>query len=270
MDRDYPTLDAEREVKYAALLLAEAYNCGTLEQTKAREQALAAVLSTHGIISADEVRTVQFSCDGWKDEGDADEHHHVSVFANGMDEVLDIKCDYDPRVPEARNETLPPYVSRPRRPGKTTIQEDLIIKHAAAILLSRLRKPGTAIGSPTELKQYVGLHLSGCDNENFCAVWLDAQHRVIGGLEVMFSGTISTIAVYPRVLVRRALELNAAAVVVCHNHPSGSPDPSRADEMLTHTLKQALALVDVRLLDHLVVGGPEPSQMVSFAEKGLL
>ena len=95
---------------------------------------------------------------------------------------------------------------------------------------------------------------------------LDAQNRLMS-LEEMFRGTLTQTSVYPREVVRRALELHAAAVVFAHNHPSGVAEPSRADEYLTTTLKTALALVDVRVLDHLVVGRHD---VVSFAERGLL
>ena len=269
MNRDYPSSGAEHEVKYAALLLAEANAAGTDADYDLRERLLVALLTVHGVVSNDEAAFTGFSFDGWPDEGSPEFYHHVGVHIEGK-EVFDIKCDYDSRTPEVRNETPPPYVSWPRRPGKTTIQEDLIIERATAILLSRLRKPGAAIGSPAELKQYVGLHLACRENETFCAVWLDAQHCVIGEFDILFHGSLTQTSVYPRVVARRALELNAAAVVFCHNHPSGLPEPSRADVMLTDTLTRSLSLFDVRVIDHIVVGGPEPSQMVSFAERGLL
>jgi DNA repair protein RadC len=101
----------------------------------------------------------------------------------------------------------------------------------------------------------------------FCVLFLDAQHKIIA-LKQMFRGTVTQTSVYPREVVKEAaLGLNAAAVLMAHNHPSGSVEPSRADEFLTQTLKTALALVDVRVLDHLVVAGAEVS---SFAELGLL
>ena len=101
---------------------------------------------------------------------------------------------------------------------------------------------------------------------HFCVLFLDAQHRIIE-LRQMFRGTVSQTSVYPREVVKEALSLNAAAVVLAHNHPSGAAEPSRADEFLTQTLKAALALVDVRVLDHLVVAGAD---CVSFAERGLV
>jgi DNA repair protein RadC len=100
----------------------------------------------------------------------------------------------------------------------------------------------------------------------FAVLFLDSQHRLIV-LEPMFRGTLTQTSVYPREVVKRALALNAGAVILAHNHPSGAAEPSRADEYLTQTLKAALALVDVRVLDHLVVGR---GRVTSFAERGLL
>lgn len=120
--------------------------------------------------------------------------------------------------------------------------------------------------SPGRVKEHLRLHLAYLPHEVFVVLFLDAQHRFIC-LEEMFRGTLAQTSVYPREVVRRALELHAAAVVLAHNHPSGVAEPSRADEHLTITLRTALALVDVRVLDHLVVGRDD---VVSFAERGLL
>ncbi len=120
--------------------------------------------------------------------------------------------------------------------------------------------------SPGKVKEYVALQLGAHAHEVFAVLFLDAQSRLIA-LEEMFRGTLSQSSVYPREIVKRSLELGAAAVIFAHNHPSGAAEPSRADEFLTQTLKSALALVDVRVLDHLVVG---QGTVVSFAERGLL
>ncbi len=120
--------------------------------------------------------------------------------------------------------------------------------------------------NPAQLKSYVKLQLGGHEHEVFAVLFLDAQHRLIR-LEEMFRGTLTQTSVYPREIAKRALELHAGAVVLAHNHPSGAAEPSRADESLTQTLKSALALIDVRVLDHLVVGAGDA---VSFAERGLL
>jgi DNA repair protein RadC len=120
--------------------------------------------------------------------------------------------------------------------------------------------------SPGKVKDYLSLQLGARAHEVFAVLFLDAQSRLIA-LEEMFRGTLTQTSVYPREVVKRALDLHAAAVILAHNHPSGAAEPSRADEYLTQTLKSALGLVDVRVLDHLVVGR---GAVVSFAERGLL
>ena len=120
--------------------------------------------------------------------------------------------------------------------------------------------------APAKVKDYLRLQLGARPHEVFGVVFLDAQNRLLA-FEDMFRGTLTQTSVYPREVVKRALELRAAAVILAHNHPSGAAEPSRADEYLTQTLKSALALVDVRVLDHLVVAR---ASVVSFAERGLL
>jgi len=120
--------------------------------------------------------------------------------------------------------------------------------------------------APAKVKSYLQLQLGGLGHEVFAVMFLDSQNRLIK-LEEMFRGSLTQTSVYPREVVKRALELHAGALILAHNHPSGAAEPSRADEFLTQTLKSALALVDVRVLDHLVVGHGE---VVSFAERGLL
>lgn len=144
--------------------------------------------------------------------------------------------------------------------------EDAVILAALAILDARLRTPGCALDSPAAVRQYMRLRLGDRRREAFAVLFLDNQHCALD-FEVMFEGTLSQTSVYPREVVRRALELNAAAVVFSHNHPSGSAEPSRADMFLTRSLKSALQLVDVRVLDHIVVGGADT---VSFAERDLI
>ena len=119
---------------------------------------------------------------------------------------------------------------------------------------------------PAQVKHYLQLQLGGRGFEVFAVMFLDTRNRLLK-LEEMFRGTLTQTSVYPREVVKRALELQAAAVILAHNHPSGAAEPSKADEYLTQTLKAALQLVDVRVLDHLVVGNNE---VVSFAERGLL
>lgn len=120
----------------------------------------------------------------------------------------------------------------------------------------------SAIGEMRRLR----LQCAGLQHEVFIVLFFDSQHRLLGAVE-MFRGTLTQTSVYPREVVKSALQRNAAAVVLAHNHPSGSAEPSRADEHLTQTLKTALALVDVRILDHFVVAG---DQAISFAERGLI
>ena len=123
-----------------------------------------------------------------------------------------------------------------------------------------------ALASPSAVRQWLKLQLANRPQEVFLALWLDAQNRLIAS-EELFRGTLTQTSVYPREVVKSALSHNAAAVILAHNHPSGTCEPSRADEMLTQNLKQALTLVDVKLLDHFIVGGN--AQPFSFAEHGL-
>ena len=120
--------------------------------------------------------------------------------------------------------------------------------------------------TPGKVKDYVALRLAALGHEVFAVMFLDAQSRLVV-FDEMFRGTLTQTSVYPREVVKRALALHAAAVILAHNHPSGAAEPSRADEYLTQTLKSALGLVDVRVLDHLVVGD---GAVLSFAERGLL
>lgn len=140
-----------------------------------------------------------------------------------------------------------------------------VLSQARRVLSQRVRR-GATMSSPQAVKDHLRLEIGALEHEVFCVLFLDAQHRIIV-LKQMFRGTVTQTSVYPREVVKEALAQNAAAVILAHNHPSGAPEPSRADEYLTQTLKSALALVDVRVLDHLVVGGGD---VVSFAERGLL
>lgn len=145
-------------------------------------------------------------------------------------------------------------------------EEHEVLQAATQILHGRLREQAASFTSPEVGREYLKAALGGKDREEFVCLWLDSQHRLIES-EVAFVGTISQTAVYPREIVKSALRFNAAAVIFAHNHPSGLAEPSRADELLTQSLKQALGLIDVRVLDHLVVAG---SKVVSFAERGII
>lgn len=142
--------------------------------------------------------------------------------------------------------------------------EDQIIARAIDILDSRLRARGEAFESPAAAGTYLKLRLAGHEREVFGVMFLDTRHRLLT-FEELFMGTINSTEVHPREVVRRALAHNAAAVIVGHNHPSGNPEPSAADRAVTAQLKQSLALVDVRLLDHFVIGDGVP---VSLAARG--
>src|SRR5438876_6127863 len=143
--------------------------------------------------------------------------------------------------------------------------QDQIIKRALKILDARMRS-APALSSPEAVRDYLRLLLHDRGHEVFVCVFLDSQHRVIA-CDELFRGTLAQTSVYPREVVKAALAHNAAAVIFAHNHPSGIAEPSRADELLTGALKQALALVDCKVLDHFVVGG---DRTISFAERGLL
>lgn len=123
------------------------------------------------------------------------------------------------------------------------------------------------LASPGRVRDWLRLKLATRPQEVFMALWLDAQNRLLKA-EELFTGTLTQTSVYPREVVKSALAHNAAAVILAHNHPSGLAEPSRADELLTANLKTALALVDVRLLDHFIVAGNAPP--LSFAERGLI
>jgi DNA repair protein RadC len=123
-----------------------------------------------------------------------------------------------------------------------------------------------AMTSPAEVRAYLRMTLVGRDHEVFLVLFLNSQHHVLA-CEEMFRGTLDQTAVYPREVVKRCLMLNASAVILAHNHPSGVPEPSRADEVLTKTLKNALSLIDTRVLDHFIVAR---DGVVSLAERGLV
>lgn len=147
------------------------------------------------------------------------------------------------------------------------LDDDAIIESALKILEKQItyRSNSPALTSPDCSRNYVKLQLARYEHEVFACLWLDNRNRVIR-FNKLFRGTIDGASVYPREVVKAALKHNAAAVILSHNHPSGVAEPSHADEQITKRLKEALALIDVRVLDHLVVG----EEVVSFAERGLL
>ncbi|MCC2675004.1 MAG: radC [Ramlibacter sp.] len=150
--------------------------------------------------------------------------------------------------------------------GTAKRSELMAVLELARRAVAEQLKAREVFGSPDAVKNYLQLHLAHRPHEVFASLFLDAQNRLIA-MEELFRGTLTQTSVYPREVVLKALHHHAAAVVLAHNHPSGTVQPSRADEALTQTLKAALALVDVRVLDHVIVA---PGQALSMAEKGLL
>jgi len=142
---------------------------------------------------------------------------------------------------------------------------DEVLRAAQRVLAGRVRG-SDVMTSPMVVKDFLRVRLGHLPHEVFAVVHLDAQHRVLDYVE-MFRGTVSQTSVYPREVIKDALGRNSSALLLVHNHPSGSPEPSRADEMLTQALKSAAALVDVRVLDHLIVAG---GSILSMAERGLM
>lgn len=147
-----------------------------------------------------------------------------------------------------------------------TKSQQAVIDRAFRILDKQIKEESTPLTSPHLVRRYLRLALEGKESECFSIIFLDTQHRVIEYRE-MFNGTIDGAAVYPREVVKAALELNSAAILLSHNHPSGHPEPSEADRVITNRLKSALELIDVRVLDHFIVAGGE---IRSFAEMNLL
>ena len=150
--------------------------------------------------------------------------------------------------------------------GVFTPANDEIIVSAAKAQLSRRIRKGAAFTSPKVVRDYLAVSLGARECEYFCLALLDARHRLIEFVE-LFRGTIDGASVHPREVVKLALARNAAAVVIVHNHPTQVAEPSAADETITRRLVSALSLIDVRVLDHLIVAGPD---VLSFAERGLL
>ena len=151
--------------------------------------------------------------------------------------------------------------------NKSNLNDNKVIESALKILEQRIRynTNSQSFTSPEDSKAYVKLQLANFEHEVFACIFMDNRHRIII-FEKMFRGTIDGASVYPREVVKSALLHNAAAVIFAHNHPSGVSEPSQADQNITNRLKEALALIDVRVLDHLVVG----EEVISFAERGLL
>ena len=160
--------------------------------------------------------------------------------------------------------SLQPFFGRDTSDGVPS--QCLVARELVKRWLTEAMERRTVLATPEAVKDYLKLHFAGREYESFVVLYLDAQNCLIE-VEELFRGTLTQTSVYPREVVKSALRFNAAAVMLSHNHPSGSVTPSRADEHLTQTLKAALALVDIRVLDHLVIAA---SNAFSFAEGGLI
>ena len=158
-----------------------------------------------------------------------------------------------------------PLMVRDGRGRYRPADADQILEAARQVIEQKMQR-GAEFTSPVVVKDYLRAKLAGFEHEVFAVLFLDTRHRLIDYVE-MFRGTIDAAEVHPREVVKQALRLNAAAVIVSHNHPSGNSEPSAADKAMTAQLRQGLALVDVRTLDHVIVAG---SRTTSFAERGLL
>jgi len=151
-------------------------------------------------------------------------------------------------------------------PNELTNAEQATVIQLALNILAERHSPGQALTNPSDTIEYLRLKLADYKNEVFCALLLDCRHRVLA-FEELFFGTIDGASVHPRVVVQRCMQVNAGAVILAHNHPSGVAEPSHADKSITRRLKDALEIVDVRVLDHIVVGAEGTTSM---AESGLI
>lgn len=153
-----------------------------------------------------------------------------------------------------------------RQADRLSADEARVLAEARAILLRLARTPGKPLVSPSATREYLTTLLALEERELFLMLALDSRHRIVAS-EILFAGTVDGASVHPREVVKCALRHNATAVILSHNHPSGVAEPSQADEIITTRLRDALALVDIRVLDHLIVGG---GSSCSLAERGLI
>jgi DNA repair protein RadC len=143
--------------------------------------------------------------------------------------------------------------------------DDAVLAAAMKILAKRLRQPGQLFSSPAIVKDYLTLQLAMLESERFDVLFVDTKNRLLKH-EIMFTGTVTQTNVYPREVVKLALQLNAVSVILAHNHPSGEPTPSEADHRITQTLVQALGLVGIRVLDHIIVAGVRTHSMAEHGQ----
>lgn len=239
--------------------LLEACGRGDLEGRERLRTLLAAlrVILADSRVPFDQILRNDFPGeDGLPPSSSPDECRQLSL---DFRDPSEIPPEFDDRMKEKKAEY----------PSSLVVAEDIPLKELCGLTRSRLEKHfrrADAITGPDLIKDYLIARLSPREREIFASIFLDNRHRVIA-YEEMFSGTVDGCGVHPREVVKRSLFHNAAAIILAHNHPSGVPEASRADENITRKLKDALALVDVRVLDHILVGGGEA---VSFAEKGIM
>ncbi len=186
------------------------------------------------------------------------EHGDPVGRSDGLQMILDFESGPAPaRGAPARADSNPPGPDA---------REEALLGAALGILERRFRRAGAALDSPRQSAEYFRMKLAHLSREVFAVAYLDHHYRVLA-TEIPFAGTLSQCVVHPREVIRQGLGYNAAAILCAHNHPSGLAEASQADRQLTQKLKEALALVDIRLLDHFVIGG---TQWVSFADQGWL
>lgn len=181
----------------------------------------------------------------------------------GPRHAVELLKDASGSLSQLLHEPMPVAYAQPRVASRLKAAAELVRRSLFEAMAHR-----DVLASPAAVRTYLRVLLAKRDHEVFVVLFLDVQNRVIAS-EEMFRGTLTQTSVYPREVVKRTLELNAAAVILAHNHPSGIAEPSRADECLTQTLKASLALIDARVLDHFIVAG-NGNTIVSFAERGLL
>lgn len=182
---------------------------------------------------------------------------HATAKALASSSLADVFGFSKPRQQQLCEE-LAPYVTHPTLAAAKELLARCFSEQLSACAIS--------LSSPEVVKSFLCTQIGHLEHESFWCLWIDAQNRLIGA-EESFRGSVTQTSVYPREVVKRALALNATGVIFAHNHPSGTLEPSTADQNLTNQLKAALAMIDVRTLDHFIVGG---NQALSFAEKGLL
>jgi DNA repair protein RadC len=185
---------------------------------------------------------------------------------SAVDLARDLLAHFDGRLARLCNASIA-ELATVKGMGNAKATQLLATVELARRAIDQQLQAGDVLATPSAVRDYLRLTLGALPHEAFLILFLDAQNRLIA-CEELFRGSLSEAAVYPREVVKRALANNAAAIIAAHNHPSGSPEPSAADRTLTATLKQALALIDVRLLDHFVVAGGLPP--TSLAERGWL